>query len=97
VAAVLQEYPSARTVKARFTVFLQQSAGDLSSFPSAYRGSLAGPGELSVEIAVSKQGELTKAEVEQIAERLPEIPSAEYSAELTLVVPAEGKGADPRS
>ncbi len=86
-AAILQEYPSAKVLRAHFTVFMQQNTGDLSSLPPAYRGSLSGPGDLTVEITVTKEGDLTKAELEQMVERLPNIPQAEYSADLTLLVP----------
>jgi hypothetical protein len=88
VAARLQEHQSARVLRARFTVFLQQASGDLSAIPSAYRGSLAGPGSLTLEIGITKEEELSKAQVEQVIERLPNIPQAEYSADLTLLVPA---------
>ena len=86
VAALLQEYPSAAAVRVRFTVFLEQGAGDLSALPSAYRGSLSGPGSITLEIAITKEGELGKAEVEQAIEQLPNIPRGEYGAELTLQV-----------
>ncbi len=86
VAALLQEYPSAAVVRVRFTVFLEQGAGDLSALPSAYRGSLSGPGSITLEIGITKEGELGKAEVEQAIEQLPNIPRAEYGAELTLQV-----------
>lgn len=88
-AAILQEYPSASVLKARFTIFMQESTGDLSSLPPAFRGSLSGPGALTAEIAITKEGELSKAEVEQMVERLPNIPHGEYSAELTLLIPPE--------
>ena len=88
VAALLQEHASARVQRARFTVFLQQTTGDLSSLPAAYRGSLAGPGSLTIEIAITKEEELSKAQVEQMIERLPSVPHAEYSADLILLLPA---------
>lgn len=88
VAALLGEHSSARVQRARFTVFLQQTAGDLSSLPAAYRGSLAGPGSVTLEIAITKEEELSKAQVEQMIERLPNLPQAEYSADLSLLVPA---------
>lgn len=96
-AAILQEYPSAKVVKARFTIFTEQNTGDLSSLPAAYRGSLSGPGMLTVEIAITKEGDLTKAELEQTIERLPNIPQADYSADLTLLLPAEEGSAHPDS
>jgi hypothetical protein len=95
VAALLQEYPSATVLRARFSLFVQQSTGDLSSLPAAYRGGFAGPGVLTVEITLAKEGALTKAEVEQLVERLPSIPQAEYSADLSLSLPAEEGGGQP--
>jgi len=95
VAALLQEYPSATVLRARFSVFLQQSTGDLSSLPAAYRGGFAGPGALTVEITLAKEGALTKAEIEQLVERLPSIPQAEYSADLSLSLPPEEGGGQP--
>lgn len=92
VAAILQEYPSATVLRARFSVFMQQGTGDLSSFPAAYRGGFAGPGALTVEITLTKEGALAKAEVEQLVERLPNVLQAEYSADLSLSSPSPEEG-----
>lgn len=96
-AAILQEYPSAKVIKARFTIYTEQNTGDLSSLPAAYRGSLSGAGVLTIEIAITKEGELSKSELEQTIERLPTIPQAHYSADLTLLVPAEEGSGGPDS
>jgi hypothetical protein len=95
VAAILQEHPSARVLRARFTIFLQQTTGDLSSLPAAYRGNLSGPGSVTLEIAITKEEDLSKAQVEQATERLPNVPQAEYSADLTLLLPAGEESAQP--
>jgi hypothetical protein len=68
---------------------LEQVTGDLSALPSAYRGSLSGAGTLSVEIAVTKEEDMPKADLEDMIESLPNIPRAEYSADLTLLIPPE--------
>jgi hypothetical protein len=88
-AAILQEYPSAKVVRARFTIFTQQGQVDLGSLSPAYRGRLSGPGGLTLEIAITKEGELTKAEVEEMVEGLPTVPQAEYTADLNLLVPPQ--------
>lgn len=92
-AGLLQEYPSARVIRARFAIFLEQVTGDLSALPSAFRGSLSGAGTLSVEIAVTKEEDMAKADLEEVIERLPNIPRAEYSADLTLLLPPEAGSA----
>lgn len=94
-AAILQENPSAKVVKARFVVFLDKDVGDLSTLPAALRGSLAGPGGLTAEIALTKEGDFSKAELEQMIERLPNVPGADYSVDLTLLTPPEGGNAHP--
>jgi hypothetical protein len=84
IAAKLQNYAAAKVVRASFTVYLNQSTGDLSTLPASIRGGLSGQGNLSVEISLTKEGEFTKGEIEQIAESLPAITSAEYSARLEV-------------
>jgi hypothetical protein len=88
IATRLQQHPDARIKKVRFTVYLESSVGDLSTLPSALRGSLSGPGSLSAEVTVTKEGDFNKGQVEQFAESLPNMPGAEYGADLYLVVPA---------
>src|SRR5208283_4653047 len=54
-----------------FKTYFESDTGDLSGLPSAFRGSLSGSGSVSVEIQIKKQGQFSKAEVEQMAEALP--------------------------
>ena len=86
VAARLQSYSYGKVLRAHFTVFLQQSTGDLSTFPASLRGSLAGQGTLSAEITLTKEGQFTKGQIEQMVESLPALNGAEYSARLDVLV-----------
>jgi hypothetical protein len=87
IAARLQGYENPTVVKASFTVYLAEEAGDLATLPAAIRGSLSGPGSLTAEITIQKEGAFSKAEVEQMAESLPSIPRADYSARLEVSLP----------
>jgi hypothetical protein len=87
IAARLQGYENPTVVRANFTVYLTEEAGDLASLPAAIRGSLGGPGSLSADIRIQKEGEFSKAEVEQMAESLPSLPRADYSARLEVSLP----------
>ncbi|GFP27623.1 hypothetical protein HKBW3S43_01270 [Candidatus Hakubella thermalkaliphila] len=88
VAVRLQEFPDAKMVRLRATIFLENSTGDLSSLPASIRGNLSGEGTLTVEITVTKVGEFSKVEVEQIIESLPSLPNADYGARLELLIPS---------
>lgn len=72
-----------------FKIFFESAAGDLSSLPSAFRGSLSGSGSVTAEIQIKKQGHFSKAEVEQMAEALPAYAGATYSANLRVVIAQE--------
>lgn len=90
IAARLQNYRESPIVEARFTIYLDDQVGDLSTLPAALRGSLSGAGQLSAEINITREGDFSKADVEQMAERLPSLPRAEYSARLKLTTPNGG-------
>lgn len=91
IASRLQAHPEAKIVRARFTIYLEQTTGDLSTLPASLRGSLSGSGALTVEMKITKEGEFSKAEIEQMVEKLPALPQARYSARLDLIVPARSK------
>ncbi len=97
VAARLQEARGGKIAKVRFTLFLHHSTGDLSALPASLRGGLAGPGSLTAEITIIKEGDFSKAEVEQMIERLPSLPHAEYSARLDLVISEASEPCPERS
>jgi hypothetical protein len=72
-----------------FKIFFESDAGDLSSLPTAFRGSLSGSGAVTADIQIKKQGRFSKAEVEQMAEALPAYAGARYSANLKVVITQE--------
>jgi hypothetical protein len=86
MAARLQNYGEAKILRIQFTVFLEQTAGDLSALPASLRGGLAGQGTLAAEITLTKEGEFSKGQIEQMAESLPSISGAEYRARLDVLV-----------
>ena len=92
VASRLQAFPEGRVTRISFIIFSEQTAGDLSSLPAAFRGSLDGQGDITVEIRLTKEGDFSKAEVERFVEALPSMPRAEYSAQMSVVVPASNEG-----
>jgi len=91
VAEKLSDYDDPKVHWARFTIFIQQSNAELSSFPSAIRGSMTGVANLHAEIVLERSGKFGKAQVEQLVEQLPSFTAALYKAELKgSSKPAEG-------
>ncbi|MBA7612089.1 hypothetical protein ES703_19323 [subsurface metagenome] len=88
VAARLQDLLDAKVKRVRATIFFERSTGDLSSLPPAIRGNLSGEGSLTAELIVTKDGEFSKGEVEQIIESLPSLPGADYGARLDVEIPS---------
>ncbi len=86
VAARLQVLGEARVTTATFTVFLQANAGDLSTIPSAFRGTLSGAGDVMLELRITKHQVGDKGHVEQMIEHLPVIPNASYDARLQVLI-----------
>lgn len=67
-------------------VFFEKETGELSNFDAALRGGLSGAGKLSTEITIEKQGPFSKAEVEDILDKLPSYTdNAFYTCELAVV------------
>ncbi len=82
VAEKLGDLDEPKVHWARFTVFIQQSNAELSSLPSAIRGSMTGIANLHAEIVLEKSGQFGKAQVEQLVEQLPSFTTGLYKAEL---------------
>jgi hypothetical protein len=89
IAARLAGCGADKVVKTQFTIHMDRTEGDLSSLPASFRGTLSGPGRLSVEITVNKEGDFSKGQIEQMTESLPNISGAEYQARLEAIVPAK--------
>lgn len=97
VASRLEAVSGAVVTKARFTIFLETSSGDLSTLPQAIRGSISGPGSLTAEITITTEQLCSKSEVEQFVERLPSLPGAFYSARLEVQIAQPEEQGDERA
>jgi hypothetical protein len=86
IAQRLASHGEATIELAIFKVFLREESGDLGVFPASLRGGVTGPGSLMVEIEIRRQGPLTKAQVEQLAETLPNVAQAHYKATLRVTL-----------
>lgn len=95
VAARLQGLGSPAVIRVRFTVFLDNRSGDLSTLPAWLRGSLSGPGSLTAEITIAKENVGGKGDVEQLVERLPVVPGATYGARLEVSAQEPSEEDDP--
>ena len=70
----------------RFSIFADYRNQELGGLPAAYRGGLSGAGDLGVQIDIAVRGPLTKAQLEQQCEKLPNLSGASYVARMTVVV-----------
>jgi hypothetical protein len=87
IAARLAQADGAKITSARFQLFQTEQEGELSSLPAGLRGSLSGPGAITFDVTITKRGEMTKAQVEQLCEQLPDFRAAQYAARLEIVRP----------
>lgn len=85
IAARLSQIGDCRIASVRFQLFQAEQEVDLSSLLSGLRGSLSGPGVLTFDLSVTKRGEMSKAQVEQLCEQLPDFRAAQYAARLEVV------------
>ncbi len=81
--------PVVRTV--RFTIFADYRGQDLSGLPAAYRGALSGSGDVGVQLDIMVPGPMTKAELEQHCEKLPNLSGASYMARFSVEIQQEGR------
>lgn len=85
IAARLAQAEGAKITSIRFQFFQTDQEVDLSSLPAGLRGSLSGSGTLTFDVTIGKRGEMSKAQIEQLCEQLPDFRSAQYSARLEIV------------
>ncbi|MGO8744420.1 MAG: Ig-like domain-containing protein [Thermoguttaceae bacterium] len=85
VAARLAQAEGAKIISARFQLFQTEQQVDLSTVSAGLRGSLSGPGCVTFDVTITKQGEMTKAQIEQFCEQLPDYRAAQYAARLEII------------
>ncbi len=79
--------PSVRQVT--FKVFLRCAIDDLNGLSPSIRGGLKGPGEVTAEWQIVKDGDFSEAEIETFAELLPAIRGAKYDATMKVATTEE--------
>ena len=89
VAAKLAPFGDVKVVRVRYVIFFEGNKVELSTLPSALRGSMSGNGDIHLELDITKEGEYSKAQLEQLTEQLPNIRDAVYRAELRLLLQEE--------
>jgi len=82
IAQKLNANTSAIFQRVVFTVFLEKQNADLSSLPASLRGQMTGISNLHFELTITREGNFTKAALEQMTEQLPVFQDAQYKAEL---------------
>jgi hypothetical protein len=84
VAILLADYENASVRQLTFRIYCEKRNCDLATLPAGLRGSVSGLGDITADLTLSKNGDFSKAEVEQIVEKLPSLPDADYKAELKI-------------
>jgi hypothetical protein len=67
-------------------VYAAQENIVLDTLPDALRGKLAGSGSIIIDLTISKAGEFSKGQIEQMVEQLPAFAGAQYKADLKLEI-----------
>jgi hypothetical protein len=86
VAAKLNEYENTKIRRAQFMVYASQENIALDSVSESLRGKLTGSGSLIIDLTISKAGEFSKGQIEQMIEQLPSFVGAQYKADLKLEI-----------
>ncbi|MGH7495862.1 MAG: hypothetical protein ACREOO_26180 [bacterium] len=86
VAAKLNEYENSKIRRAQFMVYASQENVALDSVSESLRGKLTGFGNLIIDLTISKAGEFSKGQIEQMIEQLPVFAGAQYKADLKLEI-----------
>jgi hypothetical protein len=82
IARLLDQQDGCRIISAKIALTFDERTLDVGSLPAFLRGSLTGTGKFSGEAALEFSGPFTKAQVEEMVERLPDFTPG--SCRLTL-------------
>ena len=58
----------------------------MGALPASLRGTISGIGDFDLDIIINKQGDFTKAQVEQMVESLPSFNNVQYKVEVKVNV-----------
>ncbi len=84
IARLLDQQDGCRIVTARIALTFDDRTLDVGSLPTFLRGSLTGTGKFTGEAALEFSGPFTKAQVEEMVERLPDYSPG--SCRITLAI-----------
>jgi len=88
IARLLESHEGKRAARVRFAITFEERETDISSLPSFLRGSLTGPGKFQGEAELEFNGSFSKAQIEEMVERLPDFVPGACRVSLTLLAPA---------
>jgi len=86
VASLLNDHPDRRILSVRFALTYNERTAEVSTLPSLLRGSLSGAGKFAGEASLEFAGPFTKAQVEEMVERLPDFSPGACRVTLGLEV-----------
>jgi hypothetical protein len=89
IARLLGENEGARIVSVQIALTFDERTVDVSALPSFLRGSLAGVAAFHGESALQFSGVFTKAQVEDMVERLPDFTPGSCRVRLGILTKAE--------
>lgn len=89
VAVKMVDYEECRIKEVIFRIYYERKNVDFGSLPSGLRGSMSGLGSITADLTISRVGDFSKSDVEQLVEQLPSFPDGDYKAEMK--VKAKGK------
>jgi len=84
VARLLDENEGKRASRVRFAITYEERQMDISALPTFIRGSLTGAGKFEGEAAIEFNGLFSKAQIEEMVERLPDFTPGSCRVTLTL-------------
>jgi hypothetical protein len=89
IARVLEDNSGKTVLRVRLALTFDQRQLDVTSLPSFLRGTLTGNAAFAGEAAIDFSGPLTKAQVEEMVERLPDYTPGACRVTLYLQTQAE--------
>jgi hypothetical protein len=78
-------------------MYFEKRNCDLATLSAGLRGAISGLGDITADLTIAKSGAFSKAEVEQMVEKLPSFPDGDYKAELKIEIHEEVLATDARS
>jgi hypothetical protein len=87
IARLLEPHETRKVAKVRFALTFDERQTDIGSLPSFLRGSLSGPGKFEGEAAIEFSVSSSKAQVEEMVERLPDFVPGSCRVTITLQTP----------